>query len=273
MDIENSHSEDSTFERVRTSTSISDGLTRQVKDRYDEIAFGWRAQVWVHDTEFKRKIVEFANIDNPDANLLDVGTGAGDLAALFGVKSVTGVDISQAMLAEGKRLHPDFNFVSGDAENLPLRNQQFDIVCSRNLLQNFNDPSSAFKEMVRVLKSGGKLLVVESAVDESEREFPTQNLRTVEPFHPLFPSHQMINKLFKDNGMRGIEQEVTGVHKLFLEKWCKAHGATTEQRLEIYKQCEAAPEWYKKKYEMQFYPDNVEIDMILPFSILIGYKK
>lgn len=254
-----------------SSTSNLESVTGQVKNKYDEIASNWREQVWVHDIDFRKKIVEFTNIGQINS-LLDVGTGAGDLAALFDPNLVTGVDISKFMLDESKKIHPRNILVQGDAETLSFKDASFDVVCSRNLLQNFNNPTRAFGEMVRVLKRGGTLLVVESAVDETERDYPTKNLRVVEPFHPLFPSHQMLLNLFQNNGLQNVRQETTGVHKRFLEKWCLAKHATLEQKFEIYKQCKDSPDWYKAKYRMKFYPDDVEIEMTLPFSILVGQK-
>ncbi len=246
-------------------------LKKKIIYVYDTIAPNWRQKVWVHDTDFKNKIIRFANIHH-DKTLLDVGIGAGDLAALFNVKSVTGVDISKSMLNECKKLHPNFKLVLGDAEKLPFEDDSFDVVCSRNLLQNFNNPTKAFKEMARVLKKRGRLIVVEAAVEENERSIPTKNVRVVEPFHPLFPSHKMLRKLFDDSGLRNIKQEIAGVHKKWLAKWSISKNASPEQRLKIYKACEKIPEWYKKKYKMKLFPEETEVESTLSFSLLKGQK-
>ena len=138
-------------------------LQKQIKKEYDSIARVWRSKVWVHDTDFKKKIIEFADLDQ-GAEILDVGIGVGDLSGLFNVKSVTGIDISKAMLKECKKQHPEFTLVLGDAKKLPFKDNSFDAVCCRNFLQNFENPKKPFREMLRVLKRGGKIVVVESSV-------------------------------------------------------------------------------------------------------------
>ena len=244
---------------------------KQIKDYYNKIAPDWRQKVWVQDTNFKKEIIKFANI-NPNSLLLDVGIGAGDLAALFKVKSVTGVDISKSMLKECKKLHPNYKLILGDAEKLPIKDNFFDVVCSRNLLQNFNNPTKAFNEMVRVLKKGGLLVVIEAAVDEYERDIPTKNVRVAEPFHPLFPSHEMLKKLFEKSHLKHIKQEVSGVHKKWLSKWCISKKASNAQKLKIYKLCEDIPSWYIQKYSMKLYPNELEVESTLSFSLLKGRK-
>lgn len=246
-------------------------LKKLIKDEYDLIAPEWRQKVWVHDTNFKDKIVRFSNIGRIN-ELLDVGIGAGDLASLFDADSVTGIDLSKSMLTECRRLHPKFKLILGDAENLPFEDNSFDAVCCRNLLQNFINPTKAFSEMVRVLKPKGKLVVVESAVYEVDRKYPTAACRVVEPFHPLFPSHEGLRKLFEKYNLRKINQEIFGVHKKWLARWQLSKGATAEQRLEILKVCENYPEWYKLKYDMKFFPEEVEVESTLSFSLLKGEK-
>jgi ubiquinone/menaquinone biosynthesis C-methylase UbiE len=246
-------------------------LKKLITNEYDSIAPSWRQKVWVNDSDFKNRIIKFAGIKNV-GDLLDVGIGAGDLASLFNVKSITGIDISKAMLKECKKLHPNYNLILGDAEKLPFKNSSFDIVCCRNLLQNFNNPTRAFKEMFRVLKSGGNLIIIESAVYKVESEFPTAACRVVEPFHPLFPSHEELYKLFKNFHLRKIKQEVVGVHKKWLAKWQLSKKASSKQRLKIFKVCESYPEWYKKKYKIKLFPNEVEIESTLSFSFLKGQK-
>jgi len=246
-------------------------LKKLIKKEYNSIASSWRQKVWVHDSDFKNRIAKFANV-RKDRTLLDVGIGAGDLTSLFRAKFITGVDISHAMLNECKKLHPDYKLILGDAEKLPFEDNSFDIVCCRNLLQNFDNPTRAFKEMVRVLKREGNLVVVETAVYESERKFPTRIVRVVEPFHPLSPSHEMLHKLFVSSDLRNVKQKVVGVHKKWLAKWSISKNASFKQRQKIYKVCENLPEWYKKKYKMKLFPNETEVESTLSFSILKGQK-
>ena len=227
--------------------------------------------MWVNNSDFKQKIINFAKLKG-DEKILDVGIGAGDLSGLFNSKEVTGIDFSKTMLSECKKLHPEFKLVLADAEKLPFSDEKFDVVCCRNFLQNFNDPSMAFGEMVRVTKTGGKIIVIESAVYENERAFPTDFCRIAEPFHPLFPSHESLFFLFTKNNIKKIKQMVVGVHKKWLTKWQLSKKTSEEEKIKGYRICENYPAWYKKSYKMKFFPEETEIESTLTFSFIKGEK-
>lgn len=100
-------------------------------------------------------------------NLLDVGTGPGIVAFLLAELGhhVTGVDFSESMLAKAVRnneaLGLDVDFKKGDAENLPFADGTFDAVVSRYVLWTVSDPNKAIREWKRVLKPGGKAIVID----------------------------------------------------------------------------------------------------------------
>ncbi len=100
-------------------------------------------------------------------NILDVGTGTGFLALLFAElgHNVTGIDISKYMLEKSRynaeRLRLTVNFMHGDAEKLPFDDGSFDIVMNRYLLWTLPDPKTAVNEWSRVVKSGGKLMLID----------------------------------------------------------------------------------------------------------------
>jgi SAM-dependent methyltransferase len=243
----------------------------EIRDAYNRVGGQWREKVWVNDSDFRSQIVQFARISE-GVSLLDVGTGAGDLPSLFSGIQVTGIDISESMIAEGKRLHPDYVFSVGDAEHLPYPDASFDVVTCRNLLQNFINPKHAFAEMFRVLKPGGSMFVVESAVYRGEEQFPTDFCRIAEPFHPLFPTHEGLHELFEQAGLHDIRQEVAAVEKKWLAKWQRSKGSTQEERVQGYDLCARYPDWYKEKYAFTFFPEEIDIQSRLTFSFLHGVK-
>lgn len=238
-----------------------------IKAHYNSIAATWRNKVWVHDPLFQTRIRSFANLTGKE-KLLDVGIGSGDFSSLFKVGSVTGIDIAERQLDECRSRHPDYRLLLGDAENMSFNGGEFDVVCARNLLQHFKDPTQVIKEMLRVLKVGGLVLIVESAVYEQEREFPTAVCRVVEPLHPLFPSHESLQFLIRPYGTQNYEQTVARVHKKWLDRWQQSKGATDLQRRQIYQICEHYPDWYKEKYDFSFFPEQVEIQSTLTFSLI-----
>lgn len=118
----------------------------------------WRNQL-------EKKVVAY----NPE-KILDVATGTADLAIEHAKKtkaSITGLDLSQKMLDYGqakinkKELKDRIKLVKGDAENLPFQEGEFDIVTVSFGVRNFENLEKGISEMGRVLKKGGKLLILE----------------------------------------------------------------------------------------------------------------
>lgn len=99
--------------------------------------------------------------------LLDVGTGDGAYALHAAARGaqVTGVDAEPAMLgaatARAVEGGVDVTFVASRAEALPFDDATFDVVLAVTVLCFVDDTSSAFREMARVLRPGGRLVVGE----------------------------------------------------------------------------------------------------------------
>ncbi|OOG41167.1 bifunctional demethylmenaquinone methyltransferase/2-methoxy-6-polyprenyl-1,4-benzoquinol methylase UbiE [Polaromonas sp. A23] len=102
--------------------------------------------------------------------VLDIAGGTGDLALAFAPKvgstgCVVHTDINEAMLREGRNRMLDAGKILPttvcDAEHLPFADASFDLVTVAFGLRNMTHKDEAIKEMNRVLKPGGKLLVLE----------------------------------------------------------------------------------------------------------------
>jgi demethylmenaquinone methyltransferase/2-methoxy-6-polyprenyl-1,4-benzoquinol methylase len=102
------------------------------------------------------------------ANVLDVATGTGNVAIAIAKKyhnyNITGLDISSEMLkvaAKKSEGIKKIKYVLGDIERLDMPSNSFDIVVSAFSLSTFNDPAHALEEMHRVLKPGGKIILLD----------------------------------------------------------------------------------------------------------------
>ena len=118
---------------------------------------------------WKAQTIAKANV-RPGQRVLDVASGTGDLALAFAKKvgphgKVVMSDINGQMLQRGRNRLIDAGFpteaVVCDAEHLPFPDQDFNLVTVAFGLRNMTDKPAALKEMHRVLKPGGKLMVLE----------------------------------------------------------------------------------------------------------------
>lgn len=101
----------------------------------------------------------------PGERILDVAAGTGTSSAPMARAGalVTALDFSAGMLAEGRRRHPEIEFVQGDAQDLPFDDDTFDAVTISFGFRNVQHPRTALSEFFRVLKPGGRLLVCEAS--------------------------------------------------------------------------------------------------------------
>ncbi len=135
------------------------GMFDEVAARYDimnDLMTIGQVRVW-------REAVSVAIGASPGLKVLDLAAGTGTSAATYAAKGadVVACDFSQGMLAEGKRRHPELDFVAGDAMALPFADETFDVTTISYGLRNVHDPQLAMREMLRVTKPGGRLVIAE----------------------------------------------------------------------------------------------------------------
>jgi len=114
------------------------------------------------DRSWRKKVLTEVNPQAGQA-VLDLAAGTGSSSVVFakpGVRVVAG-DFSQGMLAVGRQRHPEIEFVFADATALPFEKNEFDAVTISFGLRNVVDTSKALREMLRVTKPGGRLVVCE----------------------------------------------------------------------------------------------------------------
>jgi demethylmenaquinone methyltransferase/2-methoxy-6-polyprenyl-1,4-benzoquinol methylase len=119
--------------------------------------------------QWRKKLVRLSGATT-GMKVLDCATGTGDLAIEFKKAvgpqgSVIGTDFSEDMLLtapeKAKSLGLDIHFQTADVMNLPFEDAQFDRVSISFGIRNVQDPQKAIREMARVTKPGGQILVLE----------------------------------------------------------------------------------------------------------------
>jgi ubiquinone/menaquinone biosynthesis C-methylase UbiE len=121
-------------------------------------------------------------------SILDVGTGPGIVALLLAElgHNVTGMDNSEEMLANARKNAVAYNlpveFRKGDAEDLPFEDGLFDAVVNRYVLWTVTRPEKAISEWQRVLKTGGRIVIMDGNWYRSEKTLK----RTIWQFISMF---------------------------------------------------------------------------------------
>lgn len=134
---------------------------------YDDIAKPYHEHIG-DKKNFLNKYVEepgtlkkLKEIDFENKSVLDLGCGSGRYSKVlkgFGA-FVTGVDPSEKLLEIARKLVKDVEFIKAGSEKLPFKKDSFDFVFAGMVLHYVKNVNVAFKEVSRVLKSGGKFIL------------------------------------------------------------------------------------------------------------------
>lgn len=211
------------------------GKKEQIAQMFDRIAFrydflnhflslgidkGWRRKAMHYLAPFRPRVI------------LDIATGTGDLAILeahmLHPEKIIGVDISQGMLDLGKKkvesegLSNIISLQTADSEALPFPDHSFDAVTAAFGVRNFENPEKGLREIYRVLKPGGKAVILEFT---SPTAFPFKQFfqlyfryitpwigkwiaKSKEAYHYLpesvkaFPQNEAMVSLLEQNGFK-----------------------------------------------------------------------
>ena len=164
------------------------------------------------------RILDLAVEGRGPLEALDAGCGTGFLSFELAARGhrVTGVDFAPAMLAQARRKATQQNFPvrfeEADAERLSFPAASFDLAISRHVLWTLPHPEAAIDEWIRVLRPGGRLVVIDGQFNPGFLVEPSQNARTSAeyaaigdrlPFLGGRPREE-IEALFKAHGLVGV---------------------------------------------------------------------
>ncbi len=143
----------------------------QIATKYDPIN---RILSLGQDQRWRREVARF--IPNEPFDLLDLAAGTGDqIIALFEagapIRKAIGLDLSEPMLEIGRQKLAEKGYAAslqqGDAQQLPFPDCSFDICTISFGIRNVEQPILALREMHRILRPGGRCLILEFSIPEN----------------------------------------------------------------------------------------------------------
>jgi SAM-dependent methyltransferase len=145
----------------------------------------------------------------PRDTVLDVACGPGLLACAFArlAQHVTGIDVTPQMLEQAReqqrqqRLN-NLTWRQGDAQSLPFEDATFSIVSSRFAFHHFLDPLAVLKEMRRVCRPGGRVVVADSAPSPEKADAFNHMERLRDPSHVRALPQEELLHLFAVAGLQ-----------------------------------------------------------------------
>ena len=141
--------------------SMFDSLASRY-DVMDALMTGGMNNVWM--TALRKAVAP-----HPGERILDLaaGTGTSSAALAKGGAEVVACDLSEGMIEVGRERHPEIEFVHGNAMDLDFEDGSFDAVTISWGLRNIPDPQLALREMARVVRPRGRLVVLEFSTPPS----------------------------------------------------------------------------------------------------------
>tara|TARA_B100000767_G_scaffold184629_1_gene172225 strand:+ start:335 stop:1090 length:756 start_codon:yes stop_codon:yes gene_type:complete len=200
------------------------------------------------DIIWRKKVVSLVKKHKHDA-ILDIATGTGDLVlalAKLKTKKIIGLDISPGMLNIGidkvvsKRLESRIEMQLGDSESLQFEDASFDVVTVAFGVRNFENLEKGLKEINRILKPKGVLVILETAVPKNQilkplYTFYTQNIipfvssvffkdhsayQYLSDSAASFQCGEVFNNILRENGFIDVDDfpQTLGVSSIYFAK-------------------------------------------------------
>ena len=195
---------------------------------------------------------------------LDVATGTGFTAvALAGVVGhVTGIDVTDEMLAQAGRLarergRTNIRLELGDALEIGYPNSSFDIVTTRRATHHFDDVPKFLREARRVLRSGGRLGIVDMSPPEGAEAFSNRIEKLRDRSHVKAFAQSAWESMVSKAGLRILSSEILGESVTF-RRWLYPVEAGGREEEAIRRAWGSAPPKVKRLLAARFEKGRVE---------------
>jgi len=179
----------------------------RILDQFTRQAVPFASAQAIRNQEALERIVKMAEA-GPEDTSLDVACGPGLLACAFArvVRHAVGIDLTPAMLDQARKTQSEQGLTNvtwqqGDVTALPFPDVHFSIVSSRFAFHHLLEPLAALKEMRRVCKSGGRVVVADMAPVAGKAAALNAEERLRDPSHTRAMPPEELRDLFAKTGL------------------------------------------------------------------------
>ena len=199
------------------------------------------------------------------ARVLDVATGGGHTALAFAgiARRVVASDVTEPMLRAARanvqgRGAANVEFVAGDAGTLPFRDESFDVVTCRTAAHHFPDVAGAVRQIHRVLRPGGSLLLQDilGHDDAQANAFILEVERRRDPSHVRSYRMAEWKAFLRASGLTVMEEFLVWKIREW-DEWTSRMRMTAEARRELDAFVRRAPEPCRAAFDFKLTPDAV----------------
>ncbi|WP_240420761.1 class I SAM-dependent methyltransferase [Paenibacillus periandrae] len=201
------------------------------------------------------------SLSKADTNMdvLDIATGGGHVANALAplVHRVTAYDLTEEMLTNASEFirgngHSNVEFVKGDAEQLPFLDASFELVTCRIAAHHFPNIPAFAEEAFRVVKPGGKLLLIDNVAPQLDQydQFYNEIEKQRDPSHVrVWKKSEWIN-LLETIGFR-IEMLVCFPKPFQFQDWCERSGLPEEEIASLEAKMLQVPQDFQEFFSIQ----------------------
>ena len=243
---------------------MTDAQARRVQAQFGASAAAYVASPLHAAGEDLDRLLAWGAARRPDC-VLDVATGGGHTALAFAsiVRRVVACDLTEPMLAAARahvrsRGGSSIEFVAGDAGVLPFRDESFDVVTCRTAAHHFTDVAAAVRQIHRVLRPGGSLLLQDilGHDDADASAFILEVEKRRDPSHVRSYRAAEWKAFLRAAGLTVMEDSVIWKLREWTE-WTGRMRMTQEARRDLEDFVRRAPERCRAAFNFRLTPDAV----------------
>lgn len=208
---------------------------------------------------------------------LDIGTGTGHTAAALAdyAAQVVGLDVSKGMLRAARDLYSDLGnleFVLAPAHDTGLKSNTFDIVTARHTLHHHPDLAASLSEIKRLLKPGGRLIIVDEITPDPEVDAWFDTLeRTRDHTHVRAYAMSEWQSMILDAGLTWIVGDSETRYSLEVESWLERMSLSHEATEAAYALFASADDHARNVFTIEYKSERAR-RFEMPMALILALK-